>query len=166
MKTTPILFAGLLAASGAFAQSATDDSARGERQAQRQQRADAAFNENDSNHDGKLSQSEWQSARMRESAEKFRKLDGNRDGNLSREELQAAHEKHQGGRGGAMREKLRGLDTDGDQQLSRAEIGEQLPRLAQDFDRIDANRDGKLSREEMHAARPQRDGAAPDQSTR
>ncbi|MEO8162128.1 MAG: EF-hand domain-containing protein, partial [Arenimonas sp.] len=155
MKNTPILLAGLLAVSAAaFAQTATDTDARGEHRQQRQQRADAAFNQSDSNHDGKLSQSEWQSARMRESADKFRSLDSNRDGKLSREELQAAHAKHQGGRAGGLREKMRGLDTDGDQQLSRAEIGEQMPRLAQDFDRIDANHDGKLSREELQAARP------------
>ena len=55
-----------------------------------------------------------------------------------------------------MREKLREMDTDGDRQLSRAELGQRMPRLAQDFDRLDANADGKLSREEIRAGREQR----------
>ena len=56
------------------------------------------------------------------------------------------------GRGGH-RERLRALDTDGDSQLSKAEIGNSMPRLAADFDRLDADRDGRLSREEIRAGR-------------
>ena len=37
-------------------------------------------------------------------------------------------------------------------------IGSEMPRLAADFDRLDANRDGKLSREEIRAGRGQRGG--------
>jgi Ca2+-binding EF-hand superfamily protein len=158
MKTSSLFLAALLStgATVALAQAAADPGAGGERQRHRSERAEAAFNETDSNHDGRLSQSEWQAAQLRKSSEKFQKLDLDRDGKLSREEMESARASHHGGRGGAMREHLRALDTDGDEQLSRAEIGTQAPRLAQDFDRIDANADGKLSREEMRAARPHR----------
>lgn len=149
MKIVPILLACSLLSVAAVALAADDD--RGERQQQRQQRAEAHFDATDSNHDGRISQSEWQAERLRTSNEHFLKLDANRDGNLSREELVAAKALQAGRRGGAMRERLRALDTDGDQQLSRAELGDKHPKLAADFDRFDANRDGKLSREEMRA---------------
>ena len=75
---------------------------------------------------------------------------------LSREDLAAAKALRAGRRGGAMRERLRALDTDGDQQLSRAELGDKHAKLVADFDRFDSNRDGKLSREEMRAGREAR----------
>ena len=42
-------------------------------------------------------------------------------------------------------------DTDGNGTLSRAEGEKSMPRLAEKFDQIDANKDGQLSRDEMHA---------------
>ena len=75
-------------------------------------------------------------------------------GKLTREEMAAAHEQR-GQRMGDRRERMRELDKDGDQMLSRAEV-ESMPKLAQNFDSIDVNRDGKLCREEMRAAREQR----------
>jgi Ca2+-binding EF-hand superfamily protein len=106
----------------------------------------------------RISQSEWQSARLREATEHFNKLDANRDGKLSREEMQQAREQRMGMRGhrGERGERLRALDKDGDQQLSRAEIGDSMPKLAENFDRLDGNRDGKLSREEIRAGRGER----------
>jgi Ca2+-binding EF-hand superfamily protein len=162
MKNSTLLLAGLLASTAAvaFAQTAVEPGKQGERQRHRQERVEAVFTEIDSNHDGRVSQSEWQAAQLRKSQEKFQQLDLDRNGNLSREEVESARDRHHGGRGG-MRERLRGLDADGDEQLSRAEIGDKAPKLVQDFDRIDANRDGKLSQEELRAAHPTRgkDGA-------
>ena len=156
-----LLAASLLAATATIALASTDAPATDDARAQRmQQHADEMFAQTDSNHDGKISASEWQSARLREATEKFNKLDTNRDGKLSKEELAAGREQHMRGHGGGMREKLRSLDTDGDQQLSRAEIGDQLPRLAHDFDRLDGNHDGKLSIDEIRAGRMQQRGDA------
>jgi Ca2+-binding EF-hand superfamily protein len=146
------LAAGLLALGSTFALAAAGDAPCGQHM---RERADAAFAESDSNHDGRLSQSEWQSAQLRKAAEKFRKMDANRDGSLSREEMQAAREQRMHRRGG-MREKLRELDADGDRQLSRAELAGRVPRLEKDFARLDANADGKLSREEIRAGRERR----------
>jgi Ca2+-binding EF-hand superfamily protein len=147
------LGAGLLALASTLALAAVDGDGRGQRMAQR---ADQAFEGADNNHDGRLSQSEWQSAQLRKATEKFRKMDGNRDGSLSREEMRAARDQRRGRHGGGMREKLRELDANGDRQLSRAELGQRMPRLAQDFERLDANADGKLSREELRAGRERR----------
>jgi Ca2+-binding EF-hand superfamily protein len=42
-------------------------------------------------------------------------------------------------------------DTDGNGTLSRAEVEKSMPRLAKQFDRIDTNKDGQLSRDELKA---------------
>lgn len=44
-------------------------------------------------------------------------------------------------------------DTDGNGTLSRAEVEKSLPRLAKQFDQIDTNKDGQLSRDELKAAK-------------
>jgi len=42
-------------------------------------------------------------------------------------------------------------DADGNGTLSRAEVQKSMPRLAEKFDQIDSNKDGQLSRGELHA---------------
>jgi len=54
--------------------------------------------------------------------------------------------KHGGHRG----ERLKAADTNNDGLISKAEAAA-LPRIAQNFDAIDANRDGQLSSDEMRA---------------
>ena len=88
----------------------------------------------DTNKDGKLSKDEL--------AARFDQLDVNKDGLLSLEELAAARAQF-AGRGHHM-------DADGDAFVSREEA-KNSPMLAQNFDAIDNNKDGKLSREEMRA---------------
>ena len=161
MNRKHICFAASLLALGSTLALAAASGEPGEQRRQHgQEGAEARFADADNNHDGRISQSEWQSARLREANEKFRKLDANGDGSLSQQELQAARAQRRARHGGAMREKLREMDTDGDRQLSRAELGQSMPRLAQDFDRLDANADGKLSREEIRAGREQHRGDA------
>ena len=134
MNRSALLFAGLLASTTALAQTAAAPPPKDGERPRMQDFVAAKFSEADSNHDGNLSQSEWQSARLREANDAFQRM-------------------ARGERFREQRERLRGLDTDGDQQLSRAEIGDQAPRLAADFDNLDSNRDGKLSRDEIHAGR-------------
>ena len=159
MNRIPLLLAGLLASTCVLAQGAAPPPADGARQRWHES-AEAKFTEADSNHDGNISQSEWQSARLREANEHFQRMAANRDGKLRRTELEPARGDRMGKRHDKRsqhRERIRALDKDGDQQLSRAEIGNEMPRLAADFDRLDGNRDGKLSREEIRAGRKLRE---------
>jgi Ca2+-binding EF-hand superfamily protein len=55
-----------------------------------------------------------------------------------------------------MQERFRGADKDGDGALSKAEAEAGMPRLAKHFDAIDANKDGKLSQDELRAYGAQR----------
>lgn len=57
-----------------------------------------------------------------------------------------------GKRGGAMIERLKAADTNADGLISRDEAAA-LPRLAGNFDAIDANKDGQVSFEELRASR-------------
>ena len=55
-------------------------------------------------------------------------------------------------RRGAMLERLKAADTNADGLISKSEAAA-LPRIAERFDQIDANRDGQVSFEELKAAR-------------
>ncbi|HEY4374365.1 MAG TPA: hypothetical protein VGN52_20755 [Burkholderiales bacterium] len=56
--------------------------------------------------------------------------------------------------------RLKAADTDGDGMLSRAEVDAAgIKNLSKNFDAIDANKDGKLSRDEMKAYRLARKAA-------
>lgn len=55
------------------------------------------------------------------------------------------------------------LDTDGDGQISRAELQAAQQRQLERFEKADANADGKLTRDEMRAMRAQWRGIGVDQ---
>jgi Ca2+-binding EF-hand superfamily protein len=154
MKNWIVLGSGLVLASVALAQQAapTDARPRADRRAE-------AFAESDANRDGRLSLAEFQAARSRKLAEQFQRMDGNRDGALTPEEMQDARReqrqlrssrRHQGM---ARHEGMKALDKNGDQALSRAEIGDRMPRLSENFDSIDLDDDGRLDRTELRAGR-------------
>jgi len=156
-KVIPVAAIGLLTVSlFAGAQSQNSD-----RHAQMQAKAQERFNAIDTNHDGKLSYAEIQNNPKHR--ERFDKADLNHDGGLSQDELKQAHEQHKQKRQerrGQMREKMQAvkekmqrLDTDKDQALTRAEIGNEMPKLLENFSIIDGNNDGKITREEMRIAR-------------
>lgn len=106
------------------------------------------FTQFDKDKDGKISQAE-----LKEGMDKlFVEIDTNKDGSITKDEMQAhhklMHEKHQG----AMQERWKLADKDADGLLSKAEAESgDMPRLARDFDKLDKNKDGKLSHEEAEA---------------
>lgn len=115
----------------------------GKRGAMMQERIKAA----DTNNDGMISREEARA--LPRIAEHFDAIDANRDGQVTGEELRAYHQAQRAQHRGEMWKKL---DANGDGRLSRDEVAGH-PRLAKDFDAIDANKDGFLSPEELQAAR-------------
>jgi len=62
----------------------------------------------------------------------------------------AGDKEHGGHARGAGMERLKAADANADGLISRAEATA-LPRVAKNFDQIDANKDGQLSADEMRA---------------
>ena len=107
----------------------------------------------DTNGDGKISREEAQT--MPRLAQEFDRLDTNKDGFLTRDEMPRGHYRGQGGHYSGPGNHFRGqgggfnrLDTDGDGRISREEA-KANPQLSQNFDLIDANKDGYIDRSEM-----------------
>ena len=88
-------------------------------------------------------------------AEKFDTVDANKDGRLEESELAAQREAHHADMKARGEERWKAADTDGNGNLSRAEATASSSWVGDRFDKLDANADGELTREEMHAARRQ-----------
>ena len=156
-KVIPFIALGLMAVSFfASAQSQTKD-----RKADKQAKAQERFQTLDVNRDGKLSYAELQNNPKHR--ERFNKADRNHDGGLSQEELKQSHlEKKQQRQERRLKgrermqlalQKMQVLDTNKDQAFTRAELGNEMPKLSENFTIIDGNNDGRITREEIKSAR-------------
>jgi len=137
MKQFSIIAAFLFAlflVSSTFGQTPDPQTTRG----RRLQRRDGAMKRMDTNNDGKISRAEWN-----RKAEAFDKLDSDNDGFLTREELTAAV-------GRARRRGIQQMDANSDSKISREEWKGKPKR----FDRLDTDKDGMISPEELDARRP------------
>jgi Ca2+-binding EF-hand superfamily protein len=98
-------------------------------------------------------------------ADRFDEIDADKDGYLSRGEIRAWHQATHQGMGmkdEAMRKKdmkqmkqkaadrFKEADKNGDGMLSREEA-QAMPRIGKDFDAMDANKDGQVTRDEIKA---------------
>jgi hypothetical protein len=126
-----------------------------------QQGPGGPFAEMDSNRDGKISKSEWETAHKNRITE-FSAIDKNGDGNLADGELREYHMKKMGpppggmGKGEAPHGGPHGapcgkmpvdtMDGDNDGKVSRAEWDSFHRGL---FDKLDANHDSFIERDEM-----------------
>jgi Ca2+-binding EF-hand superfamily protein len=100
----------------------------------------------DTNGDGAIDRSE--AAKAPKLAEHFDRLDANKDGRISADERpQRGMRGGRHGSGGALVK----LDANADGVVDRSEAAK-APKLAEHFDRLDANKDGRISADE----RPQR----------
>lgn len=134
--------------------------------AQAVERFDQEFKAADTDGDGRLSKAEVAASKMPGLAAHFDKLDRNGDGQLSKEELQAGykamHTRHGAGRHHAQgKGKVHGpgagqgqgridhfsaADHNGDGVVTKAEALSYASAL---FDKLDLDKDGKLTREEV-----------------
>ena len=73
-----------------------------------------------------------------------------------REECRANPEKCRAERQARFEERFKKADSDGDGALSRAEAEKGMPYLSRHFDAIDADKDGRVTREEIETARKAR----------
>lgn len=106
----------------------------------------AAFQQIDTDRDGRLTRAEFDAAR----ASTFSRADADRNGKLTVSEMRALVPAGAGGDRGArpnreQLERLRGIDGNGDRAIDTAEFGAIGERL---FGRLDANRDGAVTPEE------------------
>jgi len=116
----------------------------------------ALFKRWDANGDGSVTRDEAQAKGSEKAAQSFDRLDTNKDGVLTKVELAELKE---GAREG-MVERLKAADVNGDGSLSRDEVKD-MPRLSKGFDRLDANKDGLISPEELQAMKSQMGGRRP-----
>ena len=100
----------------------------------------------DTNGDGVIDRSE--AAKAPKFAEHFDKLDANKDGRITAEERPQRGAR--GGKGGHG-DRMAQLDTNKDGIIDRSEAAK-APKFAEHFDKLDANKDGRITADE----RPQR----------
>jgi Ca2+-binding EF-hand superfamily protein len=109
---------------------------------------EAAFKKADKDNDGTLDKEEAKS--MPRVAKNFGAIDADKDGTVSLDEIKAAMKNMKKGmheKGKAAFEKA---DKDADGTLDKEEA-KAMPRVSKNFDAIDADKDGTVSLDEIHA---------------
>lgn len=86
-------------------------------------------------------------------ADKFDSIDANKDGGLDKNELATMRDTHRAELQARGEERWKAADTDGNGSISRAEAEAAKSWVAGQFDKLDADKDGQLTRDEMKAAR-------------
>lgn len=133
MRRFPSLFSALLL-------SAVAVQAHAQQQPQptpeQRQALQARWKAADSNNDGYIDRGEAQA--MGPIAKHFDELDADKDGKLSVDEMR-----------NSVQSRLHAADTNQDGAIDRAEAEASLPRVAKAFDRLDTDKDGKLTVEEV-----------------
>ena len=83
----------------------------------------------------------------------FDVADANKDGQLDATEMNAHRDRMRSEMRARADERWKAADTDGDGKLSLAEAQASMPQMAERFQKFDANKDGYVSRDEMHNIR-------------
>ncbi len=114
----------------------------------------------DENKDGKLSRDEVQKGVDK----MFADADANKDGLITKDEMQLHHKRMHDRMHAKVQEHLKAADKDGDGALSRVEVdGAGMQMLSRNFDKIDRNKDGKLTNDELRSGMMPHRQSAPAQ---
>ena len=117
------------------------------------QEFEAKFKAADKDGDGALSKQEAETGKLERIVKHFDAIDANKDAKVTMDELHAARKAMHKHHKGKFDEKFKSADKDGDGALSKQEAETaSMKRLVADFDKADANKDGKVTREELQAA--------------
>jgi Ca2+-binding EF-hand superfamily protein len=102
----------------------------------------------DANNDGIVTREEASS--FPRLAAQFDTADTNKDGQLDATEMTAHRELMRGTGRAKAQQRWQAADQDGDGALSREEATASMPGIARQFEKFDANSDGRIGRDEMH----------------
>lgn len=128
---------------------------RGDRREQREERRQARFARLDANRDGMISRDEFFARRDRaDRGDRAERRQDRRERRAERRELRQERRGNRGIRFGARAFERMDANRDG-----RVSLAEATSFRLQRFDRIDANRDGRITREERRSLRAERRGS-------
>ncbi len=118
------------------------------------------FDEMDANRDGYLERSDMQARMTARRAEFFTGADANRDGRLTRDEFAVEQGARSAERRAQMAERAKAAGRQGQQGQMRQPPteAERLERAGKAFERMDANKDGTVSKAEFDAFKPMHKG--------
>jgi Ca2+-binding EF-hand superfamily protein len=105
----------------------------------------------DTNGDGQITRDEAQAAAAAHALDRFDKLDLNKDGVVTRAEIQQARPAQRAGFKQKFEARFQAAEASGQGGLTKAEAAATFPRLARHFDRLDTDKDGILTLQEVEA---------------
>ncbi|MBI5429840.1 MAG: EF-hand domain-containing protein [Nitrosomonadales bacterium] len=113
------------------------------------------FNAVDTDSDGAISKTEFDAYYARHNAKHFMEIDANKDGKLTPDEMHGAQQQPAASGNGTthLDQRFAAADADHSGGLDRKEAKD-MPMLLQYFKEVDANKDGKVTRQEYFDAMP------------
>jgi Ca2+-binding EF-hand superfamily protein len=121
-------------------------------------RGSGMFERWDTNSDGVVTRAEVEAGAAERARKHFDSLDVNGDGKLTKDEVQQVHDRLRSAMHEKSEERFRSADTDGNGSLSKEEVERAMPQIGRQFERLDADKDGVLSAEELASMKKHREG--------
>jgi hypothetical protein len=114
-----------------------------------------AFKTVDTNGDGAISRSEFKAYYAKHNARHFKEVDANKDGKITPDEMQGGRSQEMGRNDGTahLDRRFKAADANQDGGLNKEEA-DGMPMLSAYFGQVDADKDGKVTRQEYFDAMP------------